>query len=94
MTSSRFAVLSLIAVTFALQGCRAMTGSCHDPQVYQQAQSAKPLQIPAGLESPDTRNALAIPDLKEPAPPARKEGDACLDQPPSYRTAKPTPPDA
>jgi uncharacterized lipoprotein len=92
--TSRLAALSLIAVSLALQGCRAIMGSCHDPQAYQQAQSAKPLQIPAGLEAPDTRNALVIPELKEPAPPARKEGEGCLDEPPSYRTAKPQPPEA
>jgi uncharacterized lipoprotein len=92
--TSRFAALSIIAVLLTLQGCRAIVGSCHDPQTYQQAQTARPLQIPAGLEGPETRNALVIPELKEPAPPPRKEGDACLDEPPSYRTAKPTPPEA
>lgn len=92
--TSRFAALSLVAVLLTLQGCRAIVGSCHDPQAYQQAQSAKPLQIPAGLEAPDTRNALVIPELNEPAPPARKEGDECLDRPPSYRTVKPKPAEA
>jgi uncharacterized lipoprotein len=92
--TTRFAALSLVAILFALSGCRSIVGSCHDPQAYQEAQSAKPLQIPAGLEAPDTRNALVIPELKEPAPPPRKEGDECLDRPPSYRTAKPKPPEA
>jgi uncharacterized lipoprotein len=92
--TSRFAVLSLIAATLALQGCRALVGSCHDPQQYQQAEVAKPLQIPPGLEAPDTRNALVIPALKDPAPPARKEGDTCLDAPPAYRTVKPQAPEA
>ncbi len=91
--TSRFAALCLFAVVLALQGCRAITGSCHDPQVYQQAQSARPLEIPPGLEAPDTRNALVIPELNEPAPPARKEGDDCLDEPPSYRPVKPQPPE-
>lgn len=92
--TSRFAALILLAVLLMLQGCRSIVGSCHDPQAYQQAQSARPLQIPAGLEAPDTRNALVIPELEEPAPPPRKEGDECLDRPPSYRTVKPTLPEA
>jgi hypothetical protein len=91
---TRFAALCLVVVFLALQGCRSIVGSCHDPQAYQKAQSAKPLDVPAGLEGPETRNALVIPALKEPAPPPRKEGDACLDEPPSYRTAKPQPPEA
>ena len=86
---SRFAAFSLVAAALALQGCRSIMGSCHDPQPYQQAESAKPLEIPSGLEAPDTRNALAIPELKEPAPPARKQGDSCLDEPPKYVAPKP-----
>jgi uncharacterized lipoprotein len=90
----RFAALSLIAAALALGGCRAIIGSCHDPQPYEQAQTAEPLEIPPGLKAPDTRNALAIPELKTPAPPPRKPGDACLDMPPKYAVETPAVPEA
>ena len=57
---------------------------CKEPEGYAQATEAKTLAIPAGLESPDTRNALRIPDLSTPEPPGRKKGQGCLDEPPSY----------
>jgi uncharacterized lipoprotein len=57
---------------------------CKEPEGYAQAQEGKMLTIPAGLESPDTRTALRIPDLKTPEPPARKKGQGCLDEPPNY----------
>ncbi len=48
-----------------------------------EAQSIAPLRIPTGLQAPDTRGALRIPDLNEaeqPLPP----GASCLEQPPRY----------
>ena len=57
---------------------------CKEPEGYAQATQAKTLTIPAGLESPDTRNALRVPDLSTPEPPPRKRGQGCLDEPPSY----------
>jgi uncharacterized lipoprotein len=57
---------------------------CKEPEGYAQANEAKTLAIPAGLESPDTRSALRIPDLATPEPPARKKGQGCLDEPPNY----------
>jgi uncharacterized lipoprotein len=77
------------AAALALMGCRSITGSCHDPAPYTRAESAAPLEIPPGLDSPDTRNALKIPELKEPAPPRRKEGDPCLEAPPKYQATPP-----
>jgi uncharacterized lipoprotein len=81
-------------VILSLQGCRALTGSCHDPAPYMRAESVPPLQFPPGLEAPDTRNALRIPELKEPAPPPRKEGDPCLDSPPPFSPPRPAQPQA
>jgi uncharacterized lipoprotein len=57
---------------------------CKEPEGYAQATEARSLAIPAGLESPDTRSALRIPDLSTPEPPARKKGQGCLDEPPNY----------
>jgi uncharacterized lipoprotein len=74
-----------------LTGCHTLRGSCNDPKPYMSAKSAPPLQIPPGLESPDTGNALRIPRLNEPEPPPRKAKDQCLDEPPSYTAPKPAP---
>jgi len=76
----------------AISGCRSLGSSCHEPKEYAAAGSVAPLKVPAGLESPDTRNALRVPELNSPEPPPRKKGDACLDEPPTYTTApKPAP---
>ena len=57
---------------------------CKEPEGYAQATEAQTLTIPAGLESPDTRNALRVPDLSTPEPPVRKKNEGCLDEPPNY----------
>jgi uncharacterized lipoprotein len=67
---------------------------CKEPEGYATALEGKTLTIPAGLESPDTRNALRIPDLTTSEPPARKKGDGCLDEPPSYTLPKPKQPES
>jgi hypothetical protein len=72
-------------------GCKVLRPSCHKPAVYQSAGTGDALKIPPGLEAPDTTQALRIPELKEPAPPPRKEGDPCLDGPPPFATPKPAP---
>ena len=79
------------AMLLALGGCHPIRAfkSCHNTQPYMTAQSAAPLKIPPGYDVPDTTNALHIPELKEPAPPARKGKDPCLDEPPPFRVVKP-----
>jgi hypothetical protein len=85
------AVLTLGA---ALAGCRSFSASCGEPASYGSDESIPPLEIPAGLEPPDTRNALKIPELTEPERP-RTEAEGCLDEPPSYypdrRVGEPVP---
>ena len=44
-----------------------------------------PLVVPSGLSAPDTRNAVKIPELKEPER-VRAKNEPCLAQPPSYGT--------
>ena len=84
------ALLAMLATTLAIAGCNpfrrhsAKDAICKEPEGYAQAQEAKMLAIPAGLESPDTRNALRIPDLSTAEPPPRKKGTGCLDEPPNY----------
>jgi uncharacterized lipoprotein len=83
-------VLGLAALPL-LGGCHwlARTNSCHNTQAYQNAQSVAPLKIPAGLDAPETTNALRIPPLNEPAPPPRSGKDPCLDAPPKFKVQKP-----
>jgi hypothetical protein len=67
---------------------------CKEPEAYAQAQEGKTLIIPAGLEAPDTRNALRIPDLSTPEPPPRTRETGCLDEPPNYVIPKPKQPES
>ncbi len=86
-----------LGLLLALSGCHPFRwmakigGTCHDKKPYMTATSVPPLVIPPGLDPPDTGSALKIPQLNTPAPPPRKESDPCLDEPPSFVTAKPTP---
>ena len=94
------ALLIAAVVLLGIAGCHPIRavknfgGSCHDVQPYTKAQTIAPLKIPAGLDAPDTSNALHIPALNEPAPPARGPKDPCLDAPPSFKVPKPAPPKA
>ena len=76
-----FAIATAILV---LPGCkRFTTASCNKPQVYANADDVPPLRIPGGLDAPNTRGALKIPELNEVEAP-RAKGDPCLDMPPRY----------
>ncbi len=79
--------LALCAGFAVLPGCKRLFAStCNKPQLYAEAQSLPPLRIPVGLDGPDTRAAMKIPDLNEPEAP-RKPEDSCLEEPPAYQTA-------
>lgn len=84
------------AAGIALTGCAFKTWfhskPCNKTQVYASAQSIAPLQVPAGVDAPDTRSALKIPPLNEPAPPPRKPTDQCLDTPPLFGAPLGAPP--
>jgi uncharacterized lipoprotein len=87
-------LLWLAPLMLTAAGChpfRHFTNTCHKPQPYMQATSVAPLIIPAGLDAPDTTNALRLPRLNEPAPPPRKGHEPCLDEPPPYKVPKPPP---
>lgn len=91
----------ILAVVVGLAGCHPIRAfrnselSCHRKQPYMASTSVPPLKIPAGLDTPDTTNALHIPPLNEPAPPLRKGKEPCLDEPPPFKVPpKPAPPQA
>lgn len=83
------------ACLLLLGGCRSLFGgkNCHKPQVYEEAMNMPPLRTPAGLDAIDTRNALKIPELREPEAPRPANGP-CLDEPPQLvmPPASPSPP--
>jgi hypothetical protein len=96
-TLCRTAVSAVVLV--ALAGCHnALTKrffhakECNKIQMYSSAQSVPPLKVPVGIDPPDTRSALRIPPLNEPAPPPRKLTDPCLDAPPLFAAPRPAVP--
>jgi len=91
--------LTLLAV-LVTAGCNpfrrhsAKAELCKQPEGYAQAIEGTNLKIPVGLEAPDTRNALRVPDLSTPPPPPRTKEQGCLDTPPTYTIAKSKEPEA
>jgi uncharacterized lipoprotein len=82
-----FRVAALCAVLTLAGGCRALsTTSCNTPQGYAEAHEVAPLKVPAGLQGLDTRRAVKIPALNEPAAP-RGPDDPCVEAPPRYSNA-------
>jgi uncharacterized lipoprotein len=96
MRLGRIAQIASFALLLGLAGCHPFRwlgkigGTCHDTKPYMSAKSIPPLSVPAGLDPADTGSSLKIPRLNEPAPPARKATDPCLDEPPAF--AKPRTP--
>lgn len=77
-------VLLAVAPAVLLGACRSgRPVSCAKPGIYTEAQSVPPLRIPSGLEGPDTRGALRIPELNEPEVPLPRTAP-CIDSPPKY----------
>ena len=85
-------IVPLIVVTILSSGCaRILHGfapDCHKPQEYQRAVQRPPLQVPTGLDTPNTTGALVIPAV-ELAPPPPGPREQCMDVPPRYRPAPP-----
>jgi len=82
----------VIALGVLSNGCaRILHGfapDCHKPQEYQRAVQRPPLQVPSGLDTPNTTGALVIPTV-ELAPPPPGRHDQCMDVPPRYKPAPP-----
>ena len=90
MTKSNLTATICVALValLALPGCkRFTTANCDKPQLYAAAEDLPPLRIPGGLDAPNTRGSLKIPELNEVEVP-RAKGDPCLDQPPRYSNAR------
>jgi len=85
-TLSRMACLSLAAL--ALSGCswrhRNRVSSCRENTVVTEAKNLPALKVPPGLDTPDTRNAIKVPELAEPER-AHSKHEPCLSRPPSYK---------
>ncbi len=92
-------VAVMAAVGVGLSGChawRSLTHSCvNDTDRYQQATSVPPLRVPLGIDPPDSKSALQVPVLNEPALPPRGPKDPCLEEPPKFTEPRgPRPPPA
>ena len=74
----------MVLVTLCLAGiagCKSL--NCNAPPSYGNDDSIPPLQVPVGLDAPDTRAGLKVPELSTPDRP-RTDAEGCLDDPPSY----------
>jgi uncharacterized lipoprotein len=72
----------------ALAGCgmfRPSFESCAEKPVYANAKELPPLRVPEGVDAPDTRNALKVPQLTAPEKPL---DGRCIDVPPAYGAAR------
>lgn len=82
------AVLWLAASSLLLGSCswfhRSSRHGCREPDIARSAATLPPLRVPAGLDAPDTRNAIQVPPLTTPAQP-RSANDPCLSVPPSFK---------
>jgi opacity protein-like surface antigen len=76
------------AIILPLAGCSVLPDAysgCNQQQPYHAAKEMGPLQVPAGADQPDTRNALKIPETKGPELP--RDPGSCLEHPPSIATS-------
>jgi uncharacterized lipoprotein len=60
-------------------GCHTLRG-CSNPEDYADAQNLPRLQVPVGLDGPDTSQVLEIP--AQPLEVPREPGNSCLEEPP------------
>jgi opacity protein-like surface antigen len=83
MTTGLFRAIWVVIIV-PLAGCTFLPDAysgCNDVKPYESAKGRAPLQVPAGADMPDTRNALKIPDVNSPELPV--EAGTCLDHPPA-----------
>jgi uncharacterized lipoprotein len=84
--------VALAVIGLTLSGCQTWHRINHtcaaDTENYRQANSVTPLRVPMGIDPPDTKSALQIPALNEPAMPPRGPKEPCLDEPPKFSEPK------
>jgi uncharacterized lipoprotein len=87
--------IALGALAVTASGCKSLLHSkaCLKPGAYVDARNEQPLKVPAGMDAPDTRGALKIPDVSQPAK-VRTAADGCLDAPPKFEAPKASKPAA
>jgi len=77
----------VLAAVSAMTGCARMglksSATCREPAIPAQLGNNPPLTVSAGLDPPDTRNAVKVPALSEPEKP-RGSDAPCLSRPPAY----------
>ncbi len=89
-----------LTLLVGVSGCHTLhnkfsSNRCSESRTYEGERSVAPLKVPAGMGTPETANALRLPQLNEPAPPPRPRTARCLDEPPSFKVEKsatPAPP--
>jgi hypothetical protein len=64
---------------------RPKDAGCVEKPFSQNTEVRPPLKVPDGLSSPDTRNAIKVPELTGPER-MRARNEPCLSRPPSYFT--------
>jgi len=86
--SSRILPLAGLALCLSLGSCswfhHGGKHGCRERDVTRGAGNQPPLKVPAGMDAPDTRNAVQVPPLGEPERP-RGPTDPCLSAPPSFK---------
>lgn len=81
----------MVTVLAATSGCSIFhhgSHKCREPAMQAGLVNGSSLALPPGLDAPDTRGAVRIPDLKEPEQP-RSARDPCLSAPPDYKISQP-----
>jgi len=85
-------VLCSLVLLAGVTACKSPLEGCHQSNKdYAGAQEVPPLQAPPGLDTPNTRNALKVPQLNTPER-VRGPNEPCLDAPPPYSASKPIAP--
>jgi hypothetical protein len=78
--------VAVLALALLLTSCSRFgfkAASCREPAVPVQPANNPSLKVAPGLDLPDTRNAVKVPELNEPEKPRGKDAP-CLSRPPAY----------
>lgn len=74
-------VLFLFCAVASMAACGGTPDlTCADPRPYEAANEGQRIEVPEGLNSPDKRLEMPLPDASPRA--ARPAGSPCLDMPP------------